>query len=222
MRHKLTFALTLVFTIAAGAAAIVQRRAVPSFVSPAGSLTDSLRLVAEEPVSETRQLVVLYVGRASCGYCTSEAMGEALSGVRSVVSALAKSTGTTYRIYGVGVDRDRQRSLEHLEKLGGFDAVSAGDRWLSPAAGELAWGRFAGPRTTPQILILERMLRVKGGVEEGYVDVREENLLARLIGLNEIEAWLAAAAGGMPRELQRYGAQESTYLRSEDDEQIAK
>ncbi|MGQ0764298.1 MAG: hypothetical protein ACT4OZ_01360 [Gemmatimonadota bacterium] len=128
-------------------------------------------------------------------------MRDLLEHLRGMLPAQASAAGASLRFQAIGVDHDVQASLDHLKGLGRFDAIAAGDAWLSIAAGELAWGDFAGPRSTPQILLVDRMLRVSGYGPNGYVEVLRERLLARKIGLAEIDEWVKLGAPWSSKEV---------------------
>jgi hypothetical protein len=82
--------------------------------------------------------------------------------------------------------------LAHLDKIGSFDEVSAGQGVLNLAAAHFISRDHRGMAATPQLIVVERTVRAEaGGVDPTSV---REQVLVRKVGVAEISNWLAANA----------------------------
>lgn len=194
MRVHTGAAAVAAFVLTAGASGFCAWKREPVAPNDGVVTRDSDEVGSSTPFRLDSQLVLLYVGRRSCRWCTSPEMHQALDSIRSLTATHASRNGVRLRTYGIGLDADPTVGLSHLKDVGGFDAVSAGDGWLGIGGGQLAWGALAGPRATPQIIVLGRLIRAAGTPAAGFVEVLEERLLVRKIGLDEIQEWLFAGA----------------------------
>jgi hypothetical protein len=183
-------------TIVAGIAAVLSGAAVASWRPPSrGDSAAASPMDSSEGVfRQEHEIVLLYVGRASCGWCRRPEMHVALDEAREVLRSRLIAAGWKFKTYGVGIDYSPQQSLDHLQRMGPFDAISAGDGWRSLAGSMLASGKLAGPRATPQLLVLRRLNRVSGPESNGFAEIISEQLLVRKVGLFEIQEWLADGA----------------------------
>jgi hypothetical protein len=151
----------------------------------AGRINDSLEQV---------EIRVVYIGRSSCGWCTSPELKLALKALRPLLRARNDSLGVRGSFQGVAVDLDPALGIEHLNHLAPFDEIGSGRGWSSAVAQPYVTGKFAGPLATPQVLVIERLLRFPDSAGTGLPLPGDERLLTRKVGLMEIAVWVREGA----------------------------
>lgn len=80
--------------------------------------------------------------------------------------------------------------MKHLQKYGAFDETTAGHGWFNEGIRRYVYEDLPGPAGTPQIIIVRRTLAVEGDQRS----VANERVLARMVGLGEIQEWVEAGA----------------------------
>jgi hypothetical protein len=176
------------FAVAAAAArratARSQPRADVSRATP-GSDTASVR----------RELVMVYIGSSTCAVSNRRELRADVRQIQRQLQARAAATGRTFVSLGVAVDRRADAGLRHLERMGRFDEVAAGQGWANAHARRYVWEEWPGIAGTPQIVLIEREIRV---VRDGPGGVNyasgPERLVLRKAGLWEIGRWREAGA----------------------------
>ncbi|MCY3599679.1 MAG: hypothetical protein OXN85_06885, partial [Gemmatimonadetes bacterium] len=88
-----------------------------------------------------------------------------------------------------------QNGLEHLERFGPFDEVTAGRGWLNMGVLEYIYGDLPGVAATPQVIVVERTVK-----RDGEWRIEDQRVLARRAGLDEIEEW-AKEGAPLPPEI---------------------
>jgi hypothetical protein len=76
------------------------------------------------------------------------------------------------------------------EEFGPFDEVSAGSNWLNAGAVDYIWRDEGAPPTLPQIVVVRRTVTV----DADRIRVKEEEVIGRHVGTDEIARWVAAGA----------------------------
>lgn len=100
----------------------------------------------------------------------------------------------TIRTAGIAADLDAAAGIRHLTTVGSFDEVASGQGWENAAAAPWVSGQFAGPRATPQLLVLALTRQYDDSTLRGNSVIVNQRLVKRLVGLNEISEWAASAA----------------------------
>lgn len=179
------FVLFVVTTaLVAYSASNARRRGGPVQPSPIAALSPS------ESSRSYPELVLIYVGRASCSWCNQPELRTAMLTIRDMLEKRARKSNHTLRVIGIGVDHHAKASLSHLAKLGDFDEIAAGYGWVNFAARRFVLGDLAGPPATPQLIVLTREIRAPIVSLRALPEVANERLIARKVGLHEILAWV--------------------------------
>lgn len=135
------------------------------------------------------ELVMVYIGCASCPASNAEGLPEALHEIRNRLSAIAMYNGYTLHTIGIAKDYIPTAALSHLAKYGFFDDILIGNDWSN--LGILKYTYFIpGQAAVPQLVITERLFNtIKSGDEETYRGIKKEELILRKVGPDEIIAW---------------------------------
>ena len=150
---------------------------------PAANRENSARYVPSFTEPQNQELVLVYFGAASCGWCDSPRLPGIIDSAMIAVRDHAAASGASFSAVGIAVDWDAQSGVVHLDKIGRFDEI---------AAGRSAFG--LGARTymhllhgTPQISVLKRSSSSKG---EEYFQRFTEDELVRKSSLARIADWV--------------------------------
>ena len=146
---------------------------------PAASRENSARSVPSFSGPQDQELVLVYFGAASCGWCNSPCLPGVIDSAMVAVRDHAVARGASFSAVGISVDWDAKSGAAHLDKIGRFDEI---------AAGRNAFG--LGARTymhllhgTPQISVLKRSS--SGSGEEAFQRFTEDELIRKssLVGV---------------------------------------
>lgn len=148
-----------------------------------------------QAVGPGRQVVFVYLGSPACVWSNRPETYRAIRTAIRAVAARADSAKVGYTTIGASVAWGAQRGVEHLAEIAEFDEISAGSSWLNSLGIKYFWRDVPGAPATPQVLVLLREIKApladQGG---GLLEVSDEQLLARKVGLPEIERWVALGA----------------------------
>jgi hypothetical protein len=170
-----SFALT-----AAGARWAARRAPAPVDQGPAAADTASVR----------RELVMVYIGSSTCAVSNRRELRDDVRELRRQLQTRAAAAGRTFVSVGVAVDLRADAGLRHLERMGPFDEVAAGRGWANAHALRYVWEEWPGIAGTPQIVLVEREMRVEGEGPGGVsYAAGPERLVLRKAGLWEIGRW---------------------------------
>lgn len=103
--------------------------------------------------------------------------------------ALAREAGRRqYRFasMGIAVDPLVEHGYDFLQDLGHFDEITSGRGWLNAGATTYLHRDIPGSPEVPQLLVIVRDIATEG---EDRLQISEDRLLVRKIGLAEIAAW---------------------------------
>jgi len=90
---------------------------------------------------------------------------------------------------GIATDWSLTEGLRFLTQYGPFDQVIVGSNWLNLGAIEYIWRELPGRPALPQVVVVERDLRVG----QTIINVSPDKLLARRIGVDELISWSRGA-----------------------------
>ncbi|HEX2191218.1 MAG TPA: hypothetical protein VHG51_20075 [Longimicrobiaceae bacterium] len=161
------------------------------------SITESgTRVYApERRVREGRELAMVYIGSAACGPSNREDLPGMIEELKLRLSGRAAGSGRSFAAVGIARDWDVREGIAHLEKFGEFDEVATGRSWLNLGTLKYVWEDLPGVAATPQVLVVDRSVGEQGPGREGtQYTVRDEVLIARKVGTDEIGEWLARGA----------------------------
>jgi hypothetical protein len=158
------------------------------------------------------EVVVVYIGRASCSWCNRRGFAEQVGAIVDAVEHRASQSGLGFRTQGIALDRSISRGLRHLSKFGAFDEIAVGGSWTNEFAFRYFWNEIPGPPGTPTILVLRRSIQVPdSAVPVPLYSLDRREMLVRKVGLFEIQRWIRA---GIPLPID--GTGDSTQ-RAEDE-----
>lgn len=150
---------------------------------------------AADTASVRRELVMVYNGSSTCAVSNRRELREDVRQLRHLLERRAAAASRAFVSLGVAVDRESAAGLRHLERMGPFDEVAAGRGWANAHALRYVWQEWPGIAGTPQIVLIEREIRVArdgpGGVNYA---TGPERLVLRKAGSWEIGRWREAGA----------------------------
>ncbi len=110
---------------------------------------------------------------------------------KRLVAGRARDGGMRFSAVGIALDADASLGWGHLRKAGRFDEVSTGMGWANSGADKYVFGALAGPASTPQLLVVERLVNTG---PDGRREVESERVLARKGGATAITSWVSRGA----------------------------
>jgi hypothetical protein len=137
-----------------------------------------------------REVVMVFIGASFCGAHLQPGFPEAIEQAKLGLRRQAQARGSGFRAVGVSLDWEPDSALVFLRRFGRWDEVSVGGNWVSEAALRYIWSDLPGPASVPQLLVIERQL--ENG--ETAVSVQGERLVRRLLGTDQIAAWVKSGA----------------------------
>ena len=152
------------------------------------------------------EIALVYLGSSSCGWSNLPEVSRAVRDAKILVARHAQDAGMRFSALGIAVDADASRGWKHLRKAGRFDEVATGMGWTNSGADKYVFGALAGPASTPQLLVVQRLVSTGPG---GRRRVESERVLVRKAGSNAILHWVSRGAvyEGRPGEGTAAGAQ---------------
>lgn len=135
------------------------------------------------------QLLAVYFGSPTCGFCTQPAFKAAIRRVGPLLAAQAAARAQTFHWAAVAVAWNAREGFEYLAELGPFDEIAAGGQWWNTIVAQRLFG--AGRAATPALLLYERTIEQR--VAENTL-VFSERLIGRSGGSQQIEHWVAQGA----------------------------
>ncbi len=101
--------------------------------------------------------------------------------------------GRSFMALGIAKDWDASAGVAHLATFGTFDEIMAGRSWMNEGVLKYIWQTLPGAPSTPQVLVVERMVSVPLAAGDRF-EVSKESVIARNTGLGEIRQWVEAGA----------------------------
>ena len=135
------------------------------------------------------QLVLVYIGSARCTWCKHPALPGYVAAIRDSLSARATERKLHFTTLGIAVDVLKSEGIAHLLHVNAFDQIAAGGSWLNEGMVNYVWSRYGAPSATPQVMVLTRSL-IRDGGEFVTFRIADEKLIARKVGLREMESWV--------------------------------
>lgn len=148
------------------------------------TLTSSGRLISGQ------ETILVFVGASFCAGSTAPDIPAAVSRIIQHHAARAVEQGYQFASIGVAIDWSVDDGLPFIRSVARFDEVVVGRNWLNSAVARYIWRDIPGDASLPQILILQRHIRV----QSHSIDLGDETLLARKVGADEIRDWAARGA----------------------------
>jgi hypothetical protein len=137
-----------------------------------------------------KQILLVYVGSEDCKASLRPGFARTISAIREVVQAQARVNREPFSTLGVSAGSSPAGGVRYLARFGQFDEISSGHGWLNDEAMHFVWQTLPGEALVPQIVVIERQLAV---LQPGY-GFSNERVLVRVLGVPQIENWLADGA----------------------------
>lgn len=137
------------------------------------------------------ELLMVYIGKKNCA-ASSQLASNTVDSMRSYFRGRADRADRAFVTMGVALDWQVSDGLDHLERLGPFDQVSAGGNWANSSTIKYLWGELGGEAATPQFLIVKRrrIAPVDNPRSSSYA-LANERIVRRIVGLDGIRRFLA-------------------------------
>jgi hypothetical protein len=140
---------------------------------------------------EVTEVIAVYVG--SIGTDSLTGMAQVLSDMGTALRRQTASSGRGLIVRGVSIEPSVEGGIRHLSRLGAFDEVSVGGNWTNSAV-----VRYLGANDgrvsdspIPELILLERTVRSDN---TRMLQVGPEREIARFVGLDKINGWVARGA----------------------------
>jgi hypothetical protein len=131
------------------------------------------------------ELYAVFIGSSTCGATEREGFGDVVEGIKLQLRGRAEQAGMRFAVAGAATDWHVEPGLAFLRHFGEWDEVLVGRNWLNAAAVRYLWRDIPGRPAVPQVILLRRHVTVS---DEG-IEISEEQLVARKLGVFEIEDW---------------------------------
>lgn len=150
--------------------------------------SDSYRLGGR--LASGEEVALVYIGSSNCVWSNTPELVSLVQALKVDFQARAIENPWEFVAVGIARDMDPTRGLAHLRTFGAFDEVMTGRSWANIGLLKYIYGDMPGRAATPQILVVARRFHSDGG----HYRLRDERVLVRAIGLDEIKAWALAGA----------------------------
>lgn len=140
------------------------------------------------------ELALVFIGSSQCAFSTNPDLPRMIEHAKNAVKETAVEAGMSFSTLGVAKDWNVDAGIAHLSAFGRFDEIMAGRSWMNEGVLKYIWQTLPGAPSTPQVLVVERMVTVPLAAGDRF-KVSDESVITRKIGLDEIEQWVEA---GMP------------------------
>jgi hypothetical protein len=151
-------------------------------LSPEGYLAQSARRSGSG-------VVLVFIGSPECPWSTLPSLPGMIRDLKLGIRERAAASDRWFATIGIAQSSDARSGMAFLESFGEFDEVVAGGGWTNVGLLRYVYGNVSGLAATPQVVVVERVARPGDPLE-----FLEERLLARYVGIEHIERWLATGA----------------------------
>ncbi|MBB4635002.1 hypothetical protein [Longimicrobium terrae] len=135
------------------------------------------------------EIILVFIGASFCNAQKRAGFPTVVETAKVRLQAHANASGLRFRAIGVALDWRTADGLAFLARFGEFDEVMSGGNWTSDAATKYIWRDIPGDADVPQMLVLRRTVQTDQAIRIG-----EDQVVKRLRGVNDIEAWVASGA----------------------------
>ena len=108
---------------------------------------------------EERELVLLYLGSSTCGFCIEPQYKALLIEAKERLAPLALARHMKMRTIGVSIDWSISEGIAFLEDAGEWNEIVVGNNWYNSAVIEHVWGVAEATGGVPQVIVFERKLK---------------------------------------------------------------
>lgn len=174
-------------------AALAIAAAMPRLTRRAGR-ADPARLQTEASISEGRvrsgtELIALFIASSTCGASNHPTLPADLRRIRAALASNAAAGRKRFAFVGVALDENPRVGIQFLERFGPFDEILSGGSWVGTGAIDFMIRGIPGPLALPQLLVLERTVKV----DASSINVSADRIVARVLGFDEMALFLHEA-----------------------------
>lgn len=173
-----------------GIGCFIASAAISTFVISASTKDDSLDewdYINYEP--ELYDLVLLYVGSSTCGFCQDEELHNSIREINSKLFNLASDIDSlSYFAIGISKDYNVNNGYKHLLKIGIFNEVMVGNSWNNTGLSRYFFVDFPALPATPHIALIIRKKNLLSSIDsnDDFRGIEFEQVLRRFYGKLEI------------------------------------
>jgi hypothetical protein len=135
------------------------------------------------------EIVLVFIGASFCGAQRKPGFPAVVEQAKVALAGQARTRQVQFRAHAVSLDWKPAEAMAFLEHFGAFDEISIGSNWLNDGAVRYIWRDLPSEPAVPQIIVLQRHVETGGAVS-----VRDERVLRRLLGTDQITRWVAEGA----------------------------
>jgi hypothetical protein len=136
-----------------------------------------------------REIVAVFISASTCIANYQPGFKPAVRQMMRRLGAQRDSLRTPISIMGVSTDWETRVGIAYLQELGDFDELAVGRNWFNAQVMRYVWTLADGVPSEPQVILIEHTVSGTSRVE-----VTPDRILARFVGGEEIEAWVARGA----------------------------
>lgn len=131
------------------------------------------------------EVVLVFIGASFCGAQREPGFPAVVERAKTSLARHARAQGVQFRAHAISLDWKPADAMAFLEHFGAFDEISVGSNWLNDGAVRYIWRDMPSEPAVPQVVILRRRVETQGAVS-----VRDERVVRRLMGTDQITRWV--------------------------------
>jgi hypothetical protein len=135
------------------------------------------------------EILLVFIGASFCGAQRKPGFPAVVEQAKVALARQARTRQVQFRAHAVSLDWKPAEAMAFLEHFGAFDEISIGSNWLNDGAVRYIWRDLPSEPAVPQIIVLQRHVETGGAVS-----VRDERVVRRLLGTDQITRWVNEGA----------------------------
>ncbi len=133
-------------------------------------------------------LTMVYFGSSFCQASNNKNNHEAIKDIKDSLRVFANSRDLSLITRGISLDNISDHGTSYINKSGPYDEVISGLGMYNTGLNEYVWNKDYSFPATPQILIFKTRYLFQTGSDENILNIsKEDSLIERIIGANEIQ-----------------------------------
>lgn len=140
------------------------------------------------------ELAFIYIGSSGCDPSNWEPLYGMVEELKLLARDRAFDNGRSFTAMGIARDWEVEDGIAHLRKFGRFDEIMTGRNWLNAGLLKYVWEDIPGRAATPQIVVVDRRIVDQQMPDAADGLIRDERLVIRKVGTEEIQKWLQQGA----------------------------
>lgn len=131
----------------------------------------------------------IYIGCSTCSAANDKRLPQVVDSLKFMVKIKALAHNYFFSTTGISKDWIVEDGIDHLKIFGEFDQIMTGRNWQNEGIFKYVWQEFPSVPGVPQILIVKQEIVDTGNQERNLYLIKDERLIMRKLGLNEIIEW---------------------------------